>query len=624
MKRNNALGLLALVAVCLVSPLAALSAQPTSEAPGEKTAVVDGRYTHDIGDLWHHTTNWGLLGSMHTLPTTFSDAPSAMWPGGSGDEYLWAAGLWVGGRVLGEELVSTGGYPTEFMCTDAVGDTIHVSQEEMAGGARYPWPGSDDDGDGLEDEEFHNGVDDDGDGLVDEDYAAMSDQLFTATYRDNMAVTQENHPDHTPLNIQVVQRSLQWGDPLLEDFVGYDFTITNIGVMAIEDVYLGLFSDFDIASRGNSGGAQDDYAGFLSTEYSLRDGSTIPLRISYMYDGAAANPLPGYAGWVLCGHTLDPTGSAAPAAVEVHSWQHYSGQAAFEQGGDPTNDSERYQVLSDGDFDGNVLPGRQNDYRVVMSSGPFATLAPGESLSYQVALVLGGSLEELKHNAAQAVLAYRGQAYDRDGDPANGAEFVVNWLPESAAPVAAGWGAIQAQVQYSRSVELRIETNLAPDEEWQVLRRASPRVVARTWTVQELEALGMDHGRFLYGLEDEDDTGWPRTYVLQQISPSGLREMGQTELSAPGVFRLLASPNPFNPQVEISFSTRPGERARVQVFDLRGRLVANLFDGVMTAGSRSLIWDGRDRQGRALASGVYEVMMLSDDRVLRRRVTLVR
>ena len=64
-------------------------------------------------------------------------------------------------------------------------------------------------------------------------------------------------------------------------------------------------------------------------------------------------------------------------------------------------------------------------------------------------------------------------------------------------------------------------------------------------------------------------------------------------------------PNPFNPVTTISFSLRERGRALLAVYDVAGRLVRVLADGVMDAGPHEVAWDGRDREGRAVASGVY-------------------
>ena len=62
--------------------------------------VVDGSFVMNVGEVQINITNFGLIGSAYTSNRPWSDAPSCQWPSGSGNEYLWASGLWVGGIVL--------------------------------------------------------------------------------------------------------------------------------------------------------------------------------------------------------------------------------------------------------------------------------------------------------------------------------------------------------------------------------------------------------------------------------------------------------------------------------------------------------------------------------------------
>lgn len=76
----------------------------------------------------------------------------------------------------------------------------------------------------------------------------------------------------------------------------------------------------------------------------------------------------------------------------------------------------------------------------------------------------------------------------------------------------------------------------------------------------------------------------------------------------PKSFSLLQnSPNPFNPSTVIAFDVPEGGEGKVslKVFDLRGRMLNTLLDGVMQPGRHAVFWDGRDSNGRELASGVY-------------------
>lgn len=599
-------------------------ADRTADWPADKIAVIDGHVVHDAGLVWQHVTNWGLIGSAPGATSPFSDAPSAMWPIFSGNEYLWAAGLWVGCLVDGVPRVTTGGYSSEFLPTPAAGDTIFATALGAVGGNRYPWPDPDDDGDGLEDEETRNGLDDDGDGLVDEDFAAFGDQQFVGTYNDLEPELPVTNPEHLPLGLKVVQRSIQWGGPLHEDFIGYDFTITNMGTATLDDIYLGMFSDHDIGPRGLPV-SDNDYAGFLDTTAPAANGAPMPVRMAYMYDGPGAQHLDGYAGWVLCDHTTDPAGTLAPPTPIVNSYQCLSGNASFDNGGDPTSDAERYQLLSAQQRDPDVPPLHYSDYRTLMASGPFHGLLPGQSLSYRVALVLGNGLDELVTNAAEAVATCRGASYDRDGDLGNGAEFRVPWLRAEEAPVSAHAGRLLAEAS-ADGVDLFIDTNSGDALGLAVVRRAGTGVPERRWEREALQRVGTDDHRQQFRLRDLDAVGWPRRYQLELASGGGTLPLDEVRVDAPApqALALRAGPNPGNPLVTVRYTVPRAGHALLQVFDLRGHLVRTLLDGDVATGAGALDWRGDDATGRALASGVYQLRLATGGAVAEARVTIVR
>ena len=65
-------------------------------------------------------------------------------------------------------------------------------------------------------------------------------------------------------------------------------------------------------------------------------------------------------------------------------------------------------------------------------------------------------------------------------------------------------------------------------------------------------------------------------------------------------------PNPFNPATTIRFGLPRPASVTVRIFDLLGREVATLVEQeTLPAGFHVVTWDGRDRYGRAVASGVY-------------------
>lgn len=74
---------------------------------------------------------------------------------------------------------------------------------------------------------------------------------------------------------------------------------------------------------------------------------------------------------------------------------------------------------------------------------------------------------------------------------------------------------------------------------------------------------------------------------------------------------LTLQPNPFNPRTCLTVAWPAGGRGRLDVLDIRGRLVGSLWQGSTDAGILNLDWDGRDRQGRLLPSGVYTFRLVS-------------
>jgi hypothetical protein len=64
-------------------------------------------------------------------------------------------------------------------------------------------------------------------------------------------------------------------------------------------------------------------------------------------------------------------------------------------------------------------------------------------------------------------------------------------------------------------------------------------------------------------------------------------------------------PNPFNPSTTLCFVLPEDARARLGVYTLEGRLVRRLVDDPLAAGLHEVAWDGVDRDGRSVPSGIY-------------------
>lgn len=422
--RGFTVGVITAFALVLAFPAGARVSEPKSRQKGnlglDRVMVQDGSNVHNVGELQMHVGNWGTFGSRPGSAQPYSEAPSAQWPAGSGVEYLYVAGLWVGALKGGIPLVSTAAFDREFRPTQDPIDVLYKSAEGAKGGNRLPSSEADDDRDGAIDEDWLNGRDDDLDGEIDEDFAAISKQMFSCWYTDNQPISLQLYPDHNPLNIMVRQESYQWEEDRFDDFVGIEYRITNIGKDILEDLYIGFFADCDAGPRDREKYWEDDATGRIFVPFSCTDLGPVQIDIAYTYDpdGDEGQTL-GYFGVMFLGHTTDPTGETAPRRVGISTYANFSGDQPYENGGDPNNDFERYELLSQEIIERDQTIPR--DYRMLVSAGPFAELDPDSTLMFQVAFVAGAGLNALG-NAASAQLTFDGAWFNLDGNKQTGVD----------------------------------------------------------------------------------------------------------------------------------------------------------------------------------------------------------
>ena len=118
-------------------------------------------------------------------------------------------------------------------------------------------------------------------------------------------------------------------------------------------------------------------------------------------------------------------------------------------------------------------------------------------------------------------------------------------------------------------------------------------------------------GSFPIGAIDADGLPLP----LTTSAPD--RAASEQWLAAP-------EPNPFVKTTTIRCVAPRAGHLRVAVYDLEGRRIAQLADAVVAAGSHTLTWNGRDRDGHEAPPGVYLVRYSGFERESARRVVLTR
>lgn len=101
-----------------------------------------------------------------------------------------------------------------------------------------------------------------------------------------------------------------------------------------------------------------------------------------------------------------------------------------------------------------------------------------------------------------------------------------------------------------------------------------------------------------------------------------------TEAEHPEVasgFRLYQNyPNPFNHDTRIRFTVKKPGVVTLRVWNVAGKEVLELRGGWHAAGDYTVNWDGRDRQGRLVSSGVYFARLTAGEEVATIKMLLLR
>jgi hypothetical protein len=408
--------------------------QETQDSP-TLTRVAVGRpfistAVHVVGQLSMIVSNTGTFGTGFIDNPTGPDggrAPSAEYPINSGIEYLFAGALWIGAVIGRDTVVSTGadGWRStgrEFNPA-SLNEQIANGEELKTRSISNP-----------EDPEF---------------FLAKSQEDITSVYFDTLTEglpADQFNTNHVPLGIKVRETTYGWSYDYADDFVLFDYKITNISSRTLEKVYMGIYVDGDVghnATLSNGQGAQDDICGFRLAvdQLNLRKTKcdfTDTVRIAWIADNdgsGSETPFvpPTKSSFV---RATDPTSVTGTRVVRTPSdsldfsfnWWVSNGLATLDFGprlrgteddpfrdfggflGTPEGDKNKYYIMRHEEFDYDQLfssvdltsqgwlpPGPQSsdisngfDTRYLLSFGPFIVF-PGETLPITFAYVAGGN-----------------------------------------------------------------------------------------------------------------------------------------------------------------------------------------------------------------------------------------
>lgn len=125
-----------------------------------------------------------------------------------------------------------------------------------------------------------------------------------------------------------------------------------------------------------------------------------------------------------------------------------------------------------------------------------------------------------------------------------------------------------------------------------------PSVIGPASVALRLTHAGGAAGRILWGDFASDDSYIVVPDVATTSVPGGLRPGLRTTMATP-------SPNPFWIATHVQYELSSDEAVLVRIVDTRGRDVRTVERSTRGAGQHTVVWDGRDDQGKLMPGGVY-------------------
>jgi hypothetical protein len=99
---------------------------------------------------------------------------------------------------------------------------------------------------------------------------------------------------------------------------------------------------------------------------------------------------------------------------------------------------------------------------------------------------------------------------------------------------------------------------------------------------------------------------------------------GQQSAYPRNIFLHQNFPNPFNPETTIRIELPERMTVNLIIYNVLGRKVCTLYSGNLTQGHHEFVWDGTDRKGVHVTSGIYFYKLETDDMVLVKKMFLLR
>lgn len=93
--------------------------------------------------------------------------------------------------------------------------------------------------------------------------------------------------------------------------------------------------------------------------------------------------------------------------------------------------------------------------------------------------------------------------------------------------------------------------------------------------------------------------------IDQHVYAKEFSDLDDQSVKLPNQIRLSNFPNPFNGSTTIHYSLVQAAHHSLQIFDLKGKLIKELFSGLSSAGDHAITWNGVNDAGHIVPAGIY-------------------
>jgi len=136
----------------------------------------------------------------------------------------------------------------------------------------------------------------------------------------------------------------------------------------------------------------------------------------------------------------------------------------------------------------------------------------------------------------------------------------------------------------------------------------------------ELTRWAPDNDNWEYNVEKIREFLRRRPAVVYDLMKDYLPLVTGSEISITQPCYIRAFPNPFNDQTSISFCLKTKGKVDISVYDQDGRLIKNMFSGIVNTEEKTMIWDGDSNDGPQVPPGLYIIRITTPDELYHTKI----